>query len=363
MDPIAHTLVGAALAKTGLEKHSRFATAALVAGANLPDIDGVTYLVSGDLGLYFRRGWTHGVPAIVVWPFLLAGVLVLLDRVLGSRAARFRALLPLSALAVATHPALDWLNTYGLRWLMPLDGTWFYGDTLFIVDPWMWLALGGAVFLTTARGRWRTLAWAVGAVPASLLVLGALPGLAAGKALFLAGIAIFAVLKVRRIPRTEAGRQRLNRGALAAVGVYIAAMVTLSLSAHRAALSELARQGVEAENVMVGPTPMSPFQKDVVVATPSSYRYGTLELWPSFRLVLSPEEIPRGNDSALIARALREPKVRGFANWARFPWGEVEERPDGYTVYLGDARYSRGRGEGFGTATVFLPRDGQAGTR
>jgi inner membrane protein len=363
MDPIAHTLVGAALAKSGLDKRSRFATAALVVGANLPDIDGVTYLVGSDLGLYFRRGWTHGIPAVIVWPFLLAGFLVLLDRVAGSRAARFRALLPLSALAVATHPALDWLNNYGLRWLMPFDGTWFYGDALFIVDPWMWLVLGGAVFLATARGARRNLAWMVGAVGASLLVLRAVPGLAFGKGLFFAGIALFALLKWRGIPRTEGGTERLNRGALAAVGVYIAAMVTFSLSAHRAALNELARQGIETEDVMVGPTPLSPFRKDVVVATPTSYRYGTLELWPSLRLELSPAAIPRGNDSALIARALREPQVRGFANWARFPWGEVEEQPDGYIVYLGDARYSRGRGEGFGTAAVFVPREGPAATR
>lgn len=361
MDPIAHTLVGAALAKSGLEKQSRFAALALVVGANLPDIDGVTYLVSGDLGLYFRRGWTHGIPAVIVWSFLLAGLLVLVDRLLGSRAARFRALLPLSLLAIATHPALDWLNTYGLRWLMPFDGIWFYGDALFIVDPWMWLLLGGAVFLATSRGRWRTLAWGAAAVLPSLLVLGGAPDVVAGKALYLAGLAVFAALKWKRFPATEAGLERLNRGALAGIAIYVAAMVTLSMSARRATLAELARQGIVAERVMVGPTPMSPFRKDVVVATPSSYLYGTLEIWPSFRLVLNQREIPRPGDSAVVARALRDPRVRGFANWARFPWAEVEEEPEGDTVYLGDARYSRARGQGFANTEVFLPREGQAG--
>ena len=32
------------------------------------------------------------------------------------------------------QPLLDWLNTYGVRFLMPFDGTWFYGDALFIID-------------------------------------------------------------------------------------------------------------------------------------------------------------------------------------------------------------------------------------
>jgi hypothetical protein len=41
MDPLAHTLVGLALAKSGLEKRSGYAAAALVIGANLPDVDSI----------------------------------------------------------------------------------------------------------------------------------------------------------------------------------------------------------------------------------------------------------------------------------------------------------------------------------
>ena len=33
------------------------------------------------------------------------------------------------------------MNTYGVRLLEPLSHRWFYGDTLFIVDPWIWIAL------------------------------------------------------------------------------------------------------------------------------------------------------------------------------------------------------------------------------
>ena len=37
---------------------------------------------------------------------------------------------------------------------MPFSDRWFYGDTLFIVDPWLWLILGGAVMLAwTAHTR------------------------------------------------------------------------------------------------------------------------------------------------------------------------------------------------------------------
>ena len=65
MDPLTHTLVGASLASTRLGNTTRFATVALVVGANLPDIDVLAYFAGGDAALGFRRGWTHGVLALV----------------------------------------------------------------------------------------------------------------------------------------------------------------------------------------------------------------------------------------------------------------------------------------------------------
>ena len=81
MDPLTHTLVGANLASTRLGTTTRFATPALVAGANLPDVDAILYFTGhDDLALGFRRGWTHGVLALVVLPFVLTGLLLLIDR-------------------------------------------------------------------------------------------------------------------------------------------------------------------------------------------------------------------------------------------------------------------------------------------
>ena len=72
MDPLAHTLAGAALAESRLGRTTRLAAPALYVGANLPDLDALTYvLADGDVSLGFRRGWTHGVLAAVVLPVLL----------------------------------------------------------------------------------------------------------------------------------------------------------------------------------------------------------------------------------------------------------------------------------------------------
>jgi inner membrane protein len=108
--------------------------------------------------LAFRRGWTHGVVALAVLPVLLAGAMLFLDPAVrrASRSSLPSGVLPsqllqLAFISILSHPILDTLNTYGVRWLMPLSGRWFYGDTLFIVDPWMWLVLGTGVALSRRR--------------------------------------------------------------------------------------------------------------------------------------------------------------------------------------------------------------------
>ena len=68
---------------------------------------------------------------------------------------RTRSLLLLSYVGVLSHVALDLLNTYGVRLLMPFDRRWFYGDALFIIDPWLWLALGAGVWLARRHGASR----------------------------------------------------------------------------------------------------------------------------------------------------------------------------------------------------------------
>ena len=37
---------------------------------------------------------------------------------------------------------MDYINSYGVRLLMPFSDRWFYGDALYIVDPWLYLMLG-----------------------------------------------------------------------------------------------------------------------------------------------------------------------------------------------------------------------------
>jgi inner membrane protein len=66
MDPLAHTLFGATMAEAGLKRKTALATATLIIGANIPDVDAVAMFVSSDYALQVRRGWTHGILALMV---------------------------------------------------------------------------------------------------------------------------------------------------------------------------------------------------------------------------------------------------------------------------------------------------------
>ena len=158
MDNLTHSLIGAALGQAGLKRRTGLAMPALIIGANLPDVD-AGCVIYGLESLAMRRGITHGPIALVVLPLLLAGALWWFDtwqerrgkRPEGRLPVHFGWLLALSFIACLTHPLFDWLNNYGIRLLEPFSHQWFYGDTLFIIDPWIIAMLGAGVWLSLRR--------------------------------------------------------------------------------------------------------------------------------------------------------------------------------------------------------------------
>jgi inner membrane protein len=149
LDNLCHTLAGAALAEAGLKQRTRFGSAALMIAANLPDID-VLAIVSDTPAVALRRGWTHGVLAQALLPVLLTAALIAVGKRRNALSSgppiRPWMLLLLSVAGVISHVAMDWLNNYGVRLLMPVSDRWFYGDAVFIVDPWLWGILASSTF-------------------------------------------------------------------------------------------------------------------------------------------------------------------------------------------------------------------------
>lgn len=361
MDNLAHSLVGAWMAEAGLKRTTPLATLTLVIGANLPDIDGFTMLVQEDTSLVLRRGLTHGVIALAVLPWLLAGAVVLGDRYLRGRRhpekapARFWPLLGLAYLSVLSHPLLDWMNAYGVRLLMPFDGRWFYGDTIYVIDPLMWLLTAAAVVMADARARWSMGGWLLLGLATTGVVVSTDAVPLPMKGLWLVGLAAIVFLRVRGVRSIPVERVAKVCGTV--LLLYMVAMFAGSRLAERQVAEWLRGRGVEAERIVAGPLPGNPFLRDVIILVPGRYEFVEMD-WlagGAERFRISHPSLPREAPDPIVQAAMDAPQVRGFVNWLRFPTWRVEEQASGYRVVLQDVRYSRTRTT-IGTAVVELDR-------
>jgi inner membrane protein len=290
LDNFCHTLVGAACGEAGLKQKTRFGNVTLMIAANLPDVDVLSFFTDTD-PISFRRGWTHGVIAQVTLPIAFAATMYAIGRLRASRTdtappLRIGWLLLLSYVGVYSHVFLDFLNNYGVRVLAPLDWRWFYGDTLFIADVWLWLVLGVGVWLSRRQHR---------AMPA--------------------------------------------RASLLFASCYIALMLT-SAQVARTVVAGVWREvhGTDPRALMVGPLPFTPFTRTVIIDAGSRYEVGTFRWWPT-AVAFDAEHIVKNSGDPLVQAARGAPAIREFLVWARFPYWTTAREKEGTRVTVGDVRF------------------------
>lgn len=304
MDNLCHTLTGAALGKAGLASRSRFGTATLMIAANLPDVD-VAVFFTDTLPVSFRRGWTHGVLAQVALPLALAGIVWGIARfrppVSGVRPAGnapFTQLLLLSYIGLSSHIFLDYLNSYGLRLLMPFSGHWFYGDALFIVDPWMWAILGVGTLMASVAAR-----------------------------------------------RGAAAPWRPARVALVVATAYTLAMLGSNLWARSVVRDGLSRAGRPPDTrFMVTPVFANPFRREVLVDTGGRYEKGFLWFEPGPHFRPAGYGVDKGFDKPEAQAALATSRAQAYLTWSRFPFVVVDRTEAPPQLWLNDYRYSDASG-------------------
>lgn len=196
MDNITHALAGSLIAaaavarvgRSGVSLSSRARTALFTVGvvtAELPDAD-LLYagqaLGMGKLGyLLHHRGHTHTMlfaiaAALVVWWLVRR-----LVRELRSGPAH-SALLTVALAGTLSHLVLDFSNSYGIHPFWPADNRWFYGDAVFIVEPWLFVMAIPALVLLAERRLMRGIllalllamlgaAWFIGMVDRTVAVV------------------------------------------------------------------------------------------------------------------------------------------------------------------------------------------------
>ena len=357
MDNITHSLVGLAAAKAGLERLSPGATFLCVIAANAPDADILALVGGSSTYLQHHRGITHSVVGVLALALLVPALFCAVDLIVARVRHRpprlkFRGLLLVSLLVSATHPLMDWTNNYGLRPLLPWSGKWFYGDLVFIVDPWIWLCVGGAAFLLTATGKWRTAAWAVFALVLTIAMM-FLPlrnaGLDNPYLLHLLWVAVIIGLVVAHRARI-AGRwgSSIALVALVLVAVYWGGLAV----AHSRALAEAqiisnkvaAENGENLNRLATMPTLANPLDWRCVMDTERAvYRFDL-----SLGLInqatfqnLARFEKPSGEAGEMAARAAKDNRAEIFLNFARFPIARVEGDCLSRTlVQFADLRYT-----------------------
>ena len=301
MDNLTHTLFGLALAKIGLQRTTPGATAALLIGANFPDVDLVT-LLGGSLSyLKYHRGITHSLAGIVVAALIIGGMLhfAYRRRLSASPQPRFWVLCLVALAGMGSHFLLDYTNSYGVRPFLPFSGRWYAGDLVFIIDPWMlallFVGLGFPFLLRLVQQE-------IGAKPTSYGV-----------------------------------------GALFSLGLILAFWGCKFVS-HQQAIEELLQQTYGSGTALrAGAFPqfLNPFGWYGVVETEKAYHLA-LAGWAPFRGHFERQRmrtLHKSSEMTVVHSATKGEQARVFLDFARYPLIQVNSTPQGYEVVARDLRF------------------------
>lgn len=191
-------------------RHRLFLLGAAAAG-NFPDLDLVlSPLMPSPLGyLLYHRGHTHTFLFAIPQAILLFAVIWLLwplgrDLLKKSGVAQ-RGLAISLCLGILIHIGMDYWNSYGVHPFYPFNSNWYFGDFVFIVEPFIWAIFGIPMALLIGNKALRFLLCCfLLAFPAVAAAYGLMPWISTGLIWILSGLLAWFQLK-----ELETGRQTL----------------------------------------------------------------------------------------------------------------------------------------------------------
>lgn len=348
-----------------------------IAANNFGDLDFLyARITSGRVGyLLHHRGHTHTVAAV-----LPIALLVLLGawswaRFRGHQHARagWSALMGLALIGPILHLLMDATNDYGVHPFWPFDSRWHYGDAVFIIEPFFWLAAVPPLFAAArTRSGKAALALILGFGVAAAWISGYVR---VPNAVVLTALTPALLLFAPRVsPLLRVGLGLAGWSAL--TGFFLAAHARAESIASTALAKDFAPATVVDQ--VLTPFPGDPFCFRLIALQRDQdrlhARIGTLSSAPGLvdpRSCPAPIDQPtaqlspiaptassgvawRGERSASIAelRALAEESchARAMLRFVRAPFWQPDREG---RIVLGDLRYDREPGLGF--AEMILP--------
>lgn len=288
MEPVTHMLMGAVLARAGVNRRAAYATVAMTIAAELPDVD-IAWWVRGPVTeLLHHRGITHALVGLPVEAALVVATCWGWERWRGSSKLRSGAKLraPLSwgwlyggsLLALLSHLLLDWTNNYGVRPFFPFNPRWYEGSFVFIFEPVLFALLLGALLLP----------WLFGLINAEV---------GARKARF------------------------AGRGWAWAALVGVAGLYMLRYTEHARAI-ELARQSAPegTTRIFASPVPTNPFVWHVVMDTPGYYARAEVDTHRELMEAGSPSDLLYKPQTTLALLAAKRSYLgEVYLDWSSWP--------------------------------------------
>jgi inner membrane protein len=392
LDNLTHTLAGLLVAEAVVQARARsgeplasFRTAAYVSSVlvnNAPDLDflyaGITERPIGYL--LHHRGHSHTVPVGLAIGLATAAVVNAI-----ARRRRWPwcssdrlALLAICCLGPLVHVAMDFSNNYGVRPFWPVYAGAFYGDAIFIVEPFFWAVAVPPLFFAAHTRLARfvlgavlvlglALCWTVALAPEDARLV--VPSMAAAVTV----VAMASTLAAWQLgPKARIG--------FAVATSWVVAALFFAVSSHvRARVGRspvLAARAVR--DIVITPVPANPFcSTALVVATEGDDYVVSRATVATVPALLGPERCPKaadGNPTAPLSPMASLP-TRGVA-WKdefRAPLRELSDlartncqvaalvkflrvpywvETGGGDLVVGDLRYDRQKGLDFSDVRI-----------
>lgn len=297
MDNVTHTIIGTLAGEVAArlapkdrstlpEATRRNLCVTLAAiGSNLPDADLLYSFFGGKLNyLLHHRGHTH---TILIAVLLGAATLWitrwwLRRRGLQASSQDYAVLAAVLLFTPLLHIAMDFTNNYGVHPFWPVDNRWFYGDSVFIIEPLLWAACAPLAFIfKTHLARFAVLLLMVAAI-ALCFFSGMVPQpLAVAYSLLVAAMLLIG----------QRAGANVALAASVAVWLGVTAMFAITAQMARARVDAIAAQQFPDSTLVdriVTPMPVNPTCWEVMMLSKESDRV----VLRRAMLALSPAWIP-----------------------------------------------------------------------